>query len=320
MNKYFFGMLLLFSAALSFTACKDGDDDTTPTAKNIVETAQATSDLSSLVAALQRADLVTTLNGAGPFTVFAPTNAAFAAFLQANGFSKLEDVPVATLKTILLNHVLSGEVKAAAVPTAGYVNSLATKIGATTNYPISLFAQKGTDVKINDAKVVTADVIASNGVVHIVDKVIAIPTIVNHALLNPEFSTLVAALTTPGLSANYVAILSDPAITSTVFAPTNAAFAALLTELGATKLSDIPVATLEQVLRYHVFLTGNVRSTDLVNGQQVTMLQGAKITIEKNASGVTLVDVKGHKAKVIIADVQAGNGVVHAIDKVVLPQ
>jgi len=73
-------MLLLFSAALSFTACKDGDDDTTPTAKNIVETAQATSDLSSLVAALQRADLVTTLNGAGPFTVFAPTNAAFAAF------------------------------------------------------------------------------------------------------------------------------------------------------------------------------------------------------------------------------------------------
>lgn len=89
-------MLLLFSAVLSFTACKDGDDDTTPTTKNIVQTAQATSDLSSLVAALQRADLVTTLNGAGPFTVFAPTNAAFSAFLPANGLAKMEDVPVET--------------------------------------------------------------------------------------------------------------------------------------------------------------------------------------------------------------------------------
>ena len=121
MKKLFFGMFLALSASLVFTAC--GEDDDNPTPKNIVETAQATSDLSSLVAALGRAGLVDALNAAGPFTVFAPTNAAFSAFLSANGFAKLEDVPVPVLQQILLNHVVSGEVRAAAVPTEGYVKT-----------------------------------------------------------------------------------------------------------------------------------------------------------------------------------------------------
>jgi uncharacterized surface protein with fasciclin (FAS1) repeats len=286
-----------------------------------VATAQATADLSSLVAALERADLVTTLNGDGPFTVFAPTNAAFAAFLTANGFAKLEDVPVPTLKQILLNHVVSGEVRAASVPTADYVKTLAT-FGSTSSN-ISLYAQRSAaGVTLNtDVKVTTADVLATNGVVHIVDKVIALPTVVNHALNNPNFTTLVAALTRPGLTASgqptYVDILSG-AGPFTVFAPTNAAFTALLQELNLTSLDQVDNATLNAVLQYHVVAGANVLSSQLTNGQEVTTLQTGKFTIDL-MNGAKIVDARNRVTNIVVTNVQGTNGVVHAIDKVLLP-
>ena len=314
MKKLFFGMFLALSASLVFTACDEDDDNPAP--KNIVETAQATSDLSTLVAALSRAGLVDALNAAGPFTVFAPTNAAFSAFLAANGFAKLEDVPVPVLQQILLNHVVSGEVRAAAVPTEGYVKTLATF--GTTSSNLSILAQRNASgVSINkDVKVTTADVIATNGVVHIVDKVIALPTVVNHALNNANFSILVAALTRPSLGVNYVALLSG-AGPFTVFAPTNAAFAALLTELGLTSLDQVDDATLNAALQYHVVDGANVLASQLTNGQVVTTFGTGTFTINLTG-GAKIVDAKDRTTNIIITDVQGSNGVVHAIDRVLL--
>ncbi len=321
MKKFLFGMLLTLSAGLFFTACKDSDD-VVPTPKNIVQTAQATADLSSLVAALQRAGLVDALSGAGKFTVFAPTNAAFTSFLSAAGFAKLEDVPVPLLKSILLNHVVGSEIKAADVPAAAYVKSI-SPFGTTTSF-ISLFVQKdASGVKINkDSKVTTADVSTSNGVVHIVDKVIALPTVVNHALNNPDFSTLVAALTRPGLTPagqpTYVDILSG-AGPFTVFAPNNAAFTALLTELGAPNLAAIDNATLNKVLTYHVVTAGNVVSTTLTNNQVVPTLQGQTFKIVIAGANVSILDSSNRTTKIIATDVQGVNGIIHAVDRVLLP-
>lgn len=309
-------MFLALSASLLFTACGEGDDVTTP--KNIVQTAQASSDLSSLVAALSRAGLVDALNADGPFTVFAPTNAAFSTFLSANGFATVEDVPVPVLQQILLNHVVSGTVRAADVPTEGYVKTLATF--GTTSSNLSILAQKsvGGAVSINkDVKVVTADIFASNGVVHIVDKVIALPSVVNHALNNANFTTLVAALTRPGIGVDYVAILSG-AGPFTVFAPTNAAFAALLTELGLTSLDQVDNATLNAVLQYHVVNGANVLASSLTNGQVVTTFGNSTFTINLTG-GAKILDAKGRTTNIIITDVQGSNGVVHAVDKVLLP-
>jgi len=313
MKKLFFGMFLALGASLLFTACKD-DDDTTTT-KNIVQTAQATSDLSSLVAALSRAGLVDALNAPGPFTVFAPTNAAFSTFLSANGFATLEDVPVPVLQQILLNHVVSGEIRAAGVPTEGYVKTLATF--GTSN--LSLLAQNNASgVSLNkDVKVTTADVLTTNGVVHIVDKVIALPTVVNHALNNANFSILVAALTRPSLGINYVGLLSG-AGPFTVFAPTNAAFAALLTELGLSSLDQVDDATLNAVLQYHVVPGANVLASQLTNGQVVTTFGAETFTINLTG-GAKIVDGSNRTTNIIITDVQGSNGVVHAIDKVLLP-
>ncbi len=316
MKKLIFGMFLALSASIMFTACGE-DDDATPSPKNIVQTAQATSDLSTLVAALSRAGLVDALNAPGPFTVFAPTNAAFSAFLTANGFANLDAVPVDVLKQVLLNHVVSGEVRAAAVPAEGYVKTLAT-FGTTTSNLSILAQSNASGVSINkDVKVTTADVLASNGVVHIVDKVIALPTVVNHALNNPNFTTLVAALTRPSLGVDYVTLLSG-AGPFTVFAPTNTAFAALLTELSLTSLDQVDDATLNAVLQYHVVNGANVLASQLTNGQVVTTFGTGTFSIDLT-SGAKILDAKGRTTNIIITDVQGSNGVVHAIDKVLLP-
>lgn len=307
-------MFLALSAALTFSSCAENEEDLP---KTIAETAQNTSNLSSLVAALNRAGLVDALNADGPFTVFAPTNEAFSAFLSANGFATLEDVPVNVLQQVLLNHVVSGEIRAANVPAEGYVKTLASFGNTTSN--LSLLAQSNASgVSLNkDVKVVTPDVLASNGVVHIVDKVIGLPTIVNHALNNPNFSILVAALTRPGLGVDYVSILSG-AGPFTVFAPTNAAFTALLTELNLTSLDQVDNATLNAVLQYHVVNGANVLAGQLTNGQEVTTLQGGKFTIDLS-SGAKIVDGQNRTTNIILTDVQGSNGVVHAIDRVILP-
>lgn len=306
---------LFLGAVVSFSSCSEDDDDVIVEEQNIVELAQGNADLSSLVAAATRAGLVDELSDENSnLTVFAPTNAAFSAFLTANGFASVDEVPVDLLTQILLNHVVGSELKAADL-TTGYVSTLAT-FGATTAN-ISLFVNTSGGVTLNGgAAVATADVDASNGVVHVIDEVIGLPTVVTFATSNPDFSILVQALTRPDLTTDFVEILSG-AGPFTVFAPTNAAFAALLTELGVASLNDIPVATLEAVLTYHV-VGANVRAAALSEGQVVTTLNGGTFTIGLTG-GASITDENNRVANIVATDVQGANGVVHVLDKVILP-
>lgn len=314
MKKLFIPVALLALAfATTFTSCKKEED--MDMESNIVELAQATNDLSSLVDAVVRAGLVDALSDPNSnLTVFAPTNAAFATFLSENGFSTVDDVPVDVLQQLLLNHVIGVEVMAADV-TTGYVNTMAT-YGSTSNY-IDMFIDASSGVMINGGStVVTTDVDASNGVVHIVNAVIGVPKVPTFAAANPDFSILVQALTRSDLSTNYVDFLSGDG-PFTVFAPTNDAFSALLTELNANSLSDIDAATLEAVLTYHV-ANGNVVAGDLTEGMMVTTAQGGTFTINLTG-GAKIIDGAGRETNVIATDIQGSNGVVHAIDRVLLP-
>lgn len=308
--------------ALFVTACSNDDDNTTtpqgdPTIAGFVA---ANADYSSLLAALERADLVATLDGTTAFTVFAPNNAAFDAFLAANNFASLEDVPVDVLTQVLLNHVVTGTNNAADLST-GYINSLAT-FGGNADINLSLFVDTANGVRINGVSTVTAaDVPASNGVIHAVDTVIGIPTIVTQATANPDFSVLVEALiAATDANTDYVALLSGTTASPfTVFAPTNEAFTNLLAALGLNSLSDIPTDLLQTVLNYHVLAGANVRAGDLSEGQMATTFQGEDITISLDG-GAKIFDATGMASNIIATDVQTGNGVVHAIDKVLLPQ
>ncbi len=209
-------------AMVAFSSCSDDDNNVIVTQPDtITDLAVATPDLSTLVAALQRVGLDTTLRGNGPFTVFAPTNAAFEELLTDLGASSLDDIDDATLEAVLLNHVVSGESFSSALST-GYVSSLSPN--GPDNENLSLYIDTSSGVAINGiSDVSNADVDASNGVVHIVDAVITLPNIVDHAVANADLSELVSLLTAGGNTA-FTDLLSDDGEDFTVFAPLNSAF------------------------------------------------------------------------------------------------
>ena len=303
-------------------SCSD-DDVNTQQEFNIVETALASPNLSNLVAALQAADgnLVNVLSGEGPFTVLAPTNEAFATFLSDNGFASLSEVPTDVLSQILLNHVISGNVTSTDLISAGsgYANTSATGPG---NNNLSLYFNTTNGVRFNGVSSVTnADIMATNGTIHIVDAVIGLPTVVDFALANPALSNLVAALQSADSqspSPNLIGTLSGNG-PFTVFAPTDTAFGNLLLELdpsGNTTLGDIAPSTVQAVLTYHV-VGANVTSSQLSSGTVSTL--GGNVTV--NATNFTITDPNDRVSGIItsLVDIQAINGVVHAIDKVILP-
>lgn len=278
----------------------DGPTCGRPAAKDIVDTAVAAGSFSTLVKAVQAAGLVDTLKGPGPFTVFAPSDAAFGKVPAETLSGLLADK--AALTKVLLYHVVPGRVTAA---------ELAKSTWAKTAQGQSLQLTSGEgEVRVDGAKVVTADIETSNGLIHVIDAVV-LPRkdVVDTAVGAGSFRTLTSAVEAAGLTATLRG--EGP---FTVFAPTDAAFAALPAGAldGLTK--DLPA--LRAVLTYHV-VAGRVLSSDLTPGTHaVRTVEGRSLTVVKAADGS--ITVNG--AKVVGRDVVAGNGVIHVIDAVVLPK
>lgn len=310
-----FRIALACIAFLSLMVSCDNDDNPKPVDNTITGLAVKNPNLSILVKALTRADLATTLKSSGPFTVFAPTDAAFTSFLASTPYASINDVPKDVLTQILLNHVVSGKVESSDL-TTGYVKTLATSATSGTN-TMSMYVDLTSGVKLNGvAKVTTADVMASNGVIHVVDAVINLPTIVTHATANPNFTSLVGALTGAG-QPDFVSILSGTG-PFTVFAPTNAAFTALNTELAPGGIAGVSAANLTKVLQYHV-VNGNILAASLTEGQVVNTLQTPQTFTVQLAGGAKIKDFNNRISNITATDVQCSNGVIHVIDKVLLP-
>ena len=304
--------LLLVAISATLLAACGGDDEPVAQPKNIVETAQADSRFSILVEAVVAADLATTLSSPGPLTVFAPTNDAFAALLAELGVTKdqlLADK--ALLTAVLTYHVLPAKVLRADVP--------AGKAITTVQGGIFKVDAVGSDLVITDgrnrtAKITATNLETSNGVIHVVDKVIlpADKNVVQTAQALPDFSILVDAV----VAANLQGTLSGSG-PFTVFAPTNAAFAALLAELGVTKdelLADVPLLT--RVLTYHV-VSGRVLKADVPVGAAIPTVEGGTFTID---AGLAITDQRTRQSAIVGTDVLASNGVIHVVDRVLLPQ
>ena len=285
----------------------------TPT-QTIAEVVSTDPNFTTLLSAVKAAGLVDTLNGTGPFTVFAPTNAAFAKIPAADLNALINDPE--KLKAVLLYHVVGGKAVAADVielTTAKTVNGAA----------VSVKVGNGT-VMINDATITKADVQATNGVIHVIDTVLMPPanvtaaapantaaadptrTITGIVSMDPNFSTLLAAVKAADLEATLLG--KGP---FTVFAPTNEAFAKLpKAELDAL-LAD--PAKLKAVLLYHV-VAGQVTAAEVMKLTTADTVNGAAINVKVDGDTVMIND-----ATVISADVPAINGVVHVIDTVLIP-
>jgi uncharacterized surface protein with fasciclin (FAS1) repeats len=268
--------------------------------KSIVEIAVDDGRFSTLVTALDAAGLVETLNGEGPFTVFAPTDDAFAKLPEGTVESLLADT--AALSDVLLYHVAPGKVMSSDVVS---LTSADTALGTPLSIRVS-----GDRVMINDAQVIIADIEASNGVIHVVDSVIlppeGDPDIVSIAVDDGRFTTLVTALE----AADLVGTLQGEG-PFTVFAPTDDAFAALPDGTVEALLNDIP--TLKNILLYHV-VPGTVMSSEVVDLSSANTAAGEMIRIKVDDNRVMIND-----AQVIIVDIKASNGVIHVIDRVILP-
>jgi transforming growth factor-beta-induced protein len=308
----FMGRIFVLTLLMAFTAisCDDEDEDNR---QNIVQLAQGNSNLSSLVQALTKfPDLVTTLSASGNFTVFAPDNAAFDDLLTFLELESIDEIPQDILRDVLEYHVIASAKLNA--------NQLQSRSYATVNGESITVAVNANGVVLNGSvNVTTANVDASNGVVHIIDavlvpaavlEILTAPTqnIVQLVQANPNLSTLVAALTKfPDL----VTTLSGNG-TFTVFAPTNTAFTNLLGVIGQPSLDVIPESVLRKILEYHVVSSATVASTALTNGTVNTVSQEL---IQVNVSnGVVL----NGNSTVTTADVEATNGIVHVVNAVLV--
>lgn len=311
--------LSIFAIALitlfSFTACEeDNDEKDKAPMDSIVTIAQGNTSLTTLVSALTMfPDLVQALSNDGDYTVFAPTNEAFAALLQATGQSSLDDIPEDVIERLLKYHVIAGSALMSTDLSDGQMAS--TLLSADDEITVSI---NGSSVFINSAEVATANVEASNGVIHIIDAVLVpelessiVNTILEPAYFNKNFSTLTAAVVKAGL----VETLADPNAEFTLFAPDNAAFEAA----GINSIDGLSADDLAPILTYHVIGSEIFADGLPATGSAVTTL-GGDFYLSINESGVYINGATQITGATLSGEaLDYDNGVVHLINRTLVP-
>jgi uncharacterized surface protein with fasciclin (FAS1) repeats len=323
-NKLFYLFMSLVISAL-LIGCGDSDSDDSqdrtggePT-ENIVETAAADGRFTTLVAALQAAELDDDLQGDGPFTVFAPTDDAFNLLPAGTVDALLQPAAKNDLIDLLSYHVVAGDDLMANDVIALAGNAIEMLNGGALSIAVS-----GGSVVLNSdgnrpATVIITDIETSNGIIHVIDAVLdasdGLSDIVGTAAGDGRFTTLVAALT----AAELVDDLQGEG-PFTVFAPTDDAFNALPPGTVDTLLLPANQATLSDILLYHV-VPGAVFAADVIalDGGGADALNGGEIDIDIQEGRVVLNDDGNREATVIITDIETSNGVIHVIDKVLDP-
>ncbi len=270
--------------------------------KTIVETAVEAGNFKTLVTAVKAAGLVETLNGHSEFTVFAPTDAAFAHLDQSTLESLLQPESKSQLAQILTYHVLPGRVWAR---DAYDLNSTPTVNGQ--RLPLDF---RGDSLRVGDAKISVTDIECSNGVIHVIDSVLMpnLDSIPATAKAAGQFETLLAAVGAAGLAD----VLSGPG-PFTVFAPTDDAFAALPDGTVDSLLKPENKQKLVDILKYHV-IAGRVYDNDAVQSERAETLLSRSLNIRLSASGI-----KVNESQVLMKNIDTSNGVVHVIDSVLIP-
>lgn len=319
LKKYSYTLLVLL---LAVTSCEDADDNGNRIDPNnsAYDLTESNSDLSLFNEALLRTSLDATLDSQGIYTVFAPNNAAFMQFLTANGFADIATVPVDQLRTILLYHIIVSRLETDVI-TSGYIKTLGKDEEIES---LDLFVDASSPIVLNgSATALQEDIFVDNGVVHIIDEVLALPTLTTLIDANPGFSNLSSGLSITGLDTTLSSQVGTMQAPFTVFAPDNEGFQALV-DLDATDDLDtiqdiLDLTNLSDILLYHVLGNDRLRAGEISNGLSVNTIVGNPFIIDTSTGSIQFTD--GAMTPVIISstDVTAINGVLHTIDIVARP-
>jgi len=306
---------ILFAATTSCLEDADDNDNRLPR-PNAYERVAESTEHTLLLEALELTGLDLTFKNSGSFTVFAPDDAAFATYLSDNAIVMLADIPRAELRNLLLNHVLQN-LRRDADFTAGYTKTSAL---STADKNLDMYVQIAPSLLLNNSVSITrANVSASNGVLHFTDKVLALPTLATLVAANPDFGALSTALT----QQNLVAALSNTTTTGTnpapftVFAPSDAAFQALIDESTTDPLNSIAdllaLPNLSDILLYHVVSGNAYRNGDFSDNFTVDPIATGTFTIN-TTDGTAITDGQGRIVNLIERDITGVNGVLHSLN------
>ena len=288
--------------------------------KSIFEHLATSMDYSYLTNALQKTNLDIVLSGEGNYTLYAPGNSAFIGFLMRQGYNSLDEVPTDELKQLLLNHVMVGKKRYRDFK-SGYFQTAASS--DVNDKPLYMYInQVNMRVTLNgNARIVQGNVMASNGIIHVVNAIIPIPSLVTFVLADPNLYNLGMALSRKDLTVDFPSILSTKNGSApapfTVFAPTNMAFVELMNERQDEGLSYMDEPILNSTLNHHILGETNALSTDLSDNLTLNTF-GGEITANITG-GATLTDGNARVSNIIALDIQANNGILHIVDKVILP-
>lgn len=303
-----------------FISCEDADDNDNiiPGINSILNQTENNTELSLLNAAFIRTGLNDTFNTGRNYTFFAPNNTAFNNYLSTNGYIDIDDVPLVELRAMLLYHAFNTEVVTTSLSN-GYLKTLGKDDELES---LDLFIEASSPVVLNGGStIIDENIEADNGIVHIIDTVLELPSIATLIAANPEFDNLENALMNTGLNNNLSNLdpLQNP---FTVFAPNNDAFTALVNTDAMDGLNDVAdilaLPNLNDILLYHLVGNDRIRSGDINNGFSITPLLGSPYTID-TTTGVQFTDGSGTTVSITSTDVTALNGIIHTIDIVARP-
>ncbi|AZQ44778.1 fasciclin domain-containing protein [Nonlabens ponticola] len=318
MKMRFLYLLFAFSLIIS---CTDEDDNNNvingPSALDFVSESP---DHTILLQALERTRLDESLETSNNLTIFAPNDNAFRQFLAANNFGSVNSIPE-DLLTLVLQYHIQNEVKTTDQLGSQYFKTLAT----VDNDQLDVFVSKDEEDNLrlnNEADVILADEIVSNGVIHVIDDVLDIPSVVTLIAANPDFDLLEESLRQEGLAVT-LDDLEDASAPFTVFAPSDAGFQAFIDEDEEDGFEDsddvLELDNLDDILLYHVLGDNALRLEDFEDGSTIGPL-GDGTFLLATSSGFTIADENDRITTIVTTNITAFNGVIHSLDNILLPE
>jgi uncharacterized surface protein with fasciclin (FAS1) repeats len=293
------------------------DDEETSTDQTLTAFFKANSDYSILSTAIEQIGFSAALDNPSSYTFFAPDDAAFTRYLQTLGINDVRNISTGLLTQIIQYHMLSGRRKLSELNT-GYTVALAKEFSSQGN--VHMYIDKnGNTIRINDtAEITTGNIQATNGTIHKVSEVLALPSIATFILADPQFDKLAVAASRD-TNDKVFELLSTLDSDFTFLAANNEAFDDVLNELGYQSINELPEATMVNILDNHIHLNSIKRQNKLTNNLMMLMKNNNSVTVT-NTNGTEFTDENQRRSKLLTANIQAWNGVIHVVDKVLLPK